>query len=75
VRGSAVGLASALTRIGAAVGTCLVPLALTGWGIGGTMLAAAAITLLAASVLVVWAPEIRWSRSAPPGACAENRGN
>jgi len=59
IRGSAVGLASSLSRIGAAVGTYLVPLALTGWGIGGTMLAAAAITLLGAVVSVLRAPETR----------------
>lgn len=59
VRGSAVGLASSASRIGAAVGTYLVPLALTGWGIGGTMLAAAAISLLGAVVSVLWAPETR----------------
>ncbi|GAA3826558.1 MFS transporter [Streptomyces phyllanthi] len=59
VRGSAVGLASSASRIGAAVGTYLVPMALTGWGVGGTMLAAAAISLLGAVVSVVWAPETR----------------
>ncbi|TLS47751.1 MFS transporter [Streptomyces montanus] len=59
VRGSAVGLASSASRIGAAVGTYLVPLALTGWGVGGTMLAAAAISLIGAVVSVLWAPETR----------------
>ncbi|MET8182500.1 MFS transporter [Streptomyces sp. NPDC005336] len=59
IRGSAVGVASSLSRIGAAVGTYLVPLALTGWGIGGTMFAAAAISLLGAVVSVFWAPETR----------------
>ncbi|MFM9371910.1 MFS transporter [Streptomyces sp. Da 82-17] len=59
VRGSAVGLASSASRIGAAVGTYLVPLALTGWGIGGTMLAASAISLIGALVSMIWAPETR----------------
>ncbi|MFI5800956.1 MFS transporter [Streptomyces sp. NPDC051677] len=59
VRGSAVGLASSASRIGAAVGTYLVPEALTSWGIGGTMLAAAAISLVGAVVSVFWAPETR----------------
>jgi MFS transporter, putative metabolite transport protein len=59
VRGSAVGLASSASRIGAAVGTYLVPLALTGWGVGGTMLAAAAISLIGAVVSALWAPETR----------------
>ncbi|MEU1180909.1 MFS transporter [Streptomyces sp. NPDC005820] len=59
VRGSAVGLASSASRIGAAVGTYLVPMALTGWGIGGTMIAAAVINVVGAVVSVVWAPETR----------------
>lgn len=59
VRGSAVGLASSASRIGAAVGTYLVPLALADWGIGGTMLAAAVISLLGAVISVLWAPETR----------------
>ncbi|AGP56000.1 MFS transporter [Streptomyces rapamycinicus] len=57
VRGTAVGLASSLSRIGAAIGTYLVPLALTSWGIGPTMLVAAAITLLGAGISMRWAPE------------------
>jgi putative MFS transporter len=59
VRGSAVGLASSASRIGAAVGTYLVPMALTGWGIGGTMIAAAVINAVGAVVSVLWAPETR----------------
>lgn len=59
VRGTAVGFASSMSRIGAAVGTYLVPVALTGWGIGGTMLAAAAISLIGALVSILWAPETR----------------
>ena len=59
VRGSAVGLASSLSRIGAAVGTYLVPLSLTGLGIGPTMLIAAAITLVGWGVSLAWAPETR----------------
>ncbi|MFE6758937.1 MFS transporter [Streptomyces sp. NPDC057684] len=59
VRGSAVGLASSASRVGAAVGTYLVPLALTGWGIGGTMLAASAISIVGAVVSLLWAPETR----------------
>ncbi len=57
VRGTAVGIASSLSRIGAAVGTYLVPLALTGLGVGVTMLIGAAVTLLGVIVSVLWAPE------------------
>jgi putative MFS transporter len=59
VRGSAVGLASSLSRIGAAIGTYLVPEALEHLGIGTTMIIAAAITLIGAAVSVAWAPETR----------------
>ncbi|MFJ8025827.1 MFS transporter [Streptomyces sp. NPDC096311] len=59
VRGSAVGLASSASRIGAAVGTYLVPMALTDWGVGGTMIAAAVINGVGAVVSVFWAPETR----------------
>ncbi|MDT2004987.1 MFS transporter [Rhodococcus opacus] len=59
VRGSAVGLASSLSRIGAAIGTYLVPLSLTGLGIGITMLIAAVITLFGAVISYMWAPETR----------------
>lgn len=46
VRGSAVGLASSLSRIGAAIGTYLVPLALSGLGIGVTMIIGGVVTLV-----------------------------
>ncbi|QSE92632.1 MFS transporter [Rhodococcus pseudokoreensis] len=59
VRGSAVGLASSLSRIGAAIGTFLVPLSLTSLGIGVTMLIAAGVTLFGAVISQMWAPETR----------------
>jgi putative MFS transporter len=59
VRGSAVGLASSLSRIGAAVGTYLVPLALTTLGIGTTMIIAGVVTLIGMVVSMAWAPETR----------------
>jgi MFS transporter, putative metabolite transport protein len=59
IRGSAVGLASSLSRIGAATGTYLVPEALSHIGIGPTMIIAAVITLIGAGVSVAWAPETR----------------
>ncbi|MFE5708953.1 MFS transporter [Rhodococcus koreensis] len=59
IRGSAVGLSSSLSRIGAAIGTYLVPLALVHVGIGPTMLLAAVVTLVGFIFSVVWAPETR----------------
>jgi putative MFS transporter len=59
IRGSAVGLASSLSRIGAAVGTYLVPISLSHIGTGATMIVGAVITFIGAIVSVMWAPETR----------------
>lgn len=57
IRASAVGLASSLSRIGAAVGTYLVPISLDSLGIANTMYIAAAITLVGALASWRLAPE------------------
>ncbi|MFC9557136.1 MFS transporter [Rhodococcus sp. NPDC056960] len=59
IRSSANGLATSLTRIGAAIGTYLVPVSLTSLGIGTTMLLGAAITAFGVVISVLWAPETR----------------
>ncbi|GAB2741517.1 MFS transporter [Kitasatospora kifunensis] len=59
VRATAVGLATSVSRIGAAVGTYLLPLALTGLGTGPTMLIAAGVTALGLLVCVLWAEETK----------------
>lgn len=59
IRGSAVGLASSLSRVGGALGTYMVPMALDRWGVGPTMLGAAAISLAGLAVSVAFAPETR----------------
>ncbi|CAN5231385.1 MFS transporter [soil metagenome] len=57
VRATAVGLITALTRVGSAVGVFLVPLSLEHLGIGGTMTITAALLIFAGLVSVRWAPE------------------
>lgn len=59
IRAVAVGVGTSLSRIGAAVGTYLVPLSLDTLGIAQTMYAAALVTLI--GLLVSWAlaPETR----------------
>jgi putative MFS transporter len=57
IRGTAVGLASSLSRIGAAIGTYLVPVSLDAIGIGPTMLVAAAVTFAGFVVSLKAAPE------------------
>ena len=59
VRGTAVGLATSLSRIGAALGTYLIPLALTGIGIANTMYIAFGISAVGFILALVMAPETR----------------
>ena len=74
MRGSAVGLASSASRIGAAAGTYLVLEALTHLGIGPTMIVGAAITLVGALVSVAWAPETRGLTMGESAALPDNTG-
>ncbi|WP_336715232.1 MFS transporter [Arthrobacter sp. USHLN218] len=59
IRGSAMGLCTSVSRIGAATGTYLVPLSLAAIGIGNTMLVCAGISLVGLIVAVLMAPETR----------------
>lgn len=59
IRSIGVGVGASLSRIGAAVGTWVVPLALESVGIGYTMLGAAAVTFIGLVVSLLWAPETR----------------
>jgi len=59
IRSAAVGLGASLSRIGAAVGTWLVPISLQGIGIANTMFAAAAVTMVGLIVSLALAPETR----------------
>lgn len=57
IRASAVGLGTSMSRIGAAVGTYLVPISLSSIGIAHTMYIAAAISLVGAWCAWAMAPE------------------
>ncbi|GAA1400286.1 MFS transporter [Kitasatospora putterlickiae] len=59
IRATAVGVATSVSRIGAAVGTYLLPLSLSGIGTGPTMLIAAGVTACGLLVSVLWAEETR----------------
>ncbi|MBC3492464.1 MFS transporter [Pseudomonas taiwanensis] len=59
VRSVAVGIATSLSRVGAAAGTYLVPMSLGGIGVANTMYAAAAITFFGLLVSWLLAPETR----------------
>lgn len=59
IRAAAVGMAIALTRFGAAIGTFLVPLSLAALGASATMYIGAGITLVGFLACVAWAEETR----------------
>ncbi|MNN68159.1 Inner membrane metabolite transport protein YgcS [compost metagenome] len=59
IRAGAVGVGTSMSRVGAAVGTWLVPIALDNYGIGATMYAAAAVTFVGLAISVALAPETR----------------
>lgn len=59
IRASAVGVATSVSRIGAFVGTFVLPFSLVAIGIRNTMLMGTAITLLGLLVSLMWAEETR----------------
>lgn len=59
MRGMGVGMATSFSRIGAAIGTWLVPMSLDSIGIGNTMFVAAGVTLLGLIVSILTAPETK----------------
>lgn len=58
IRASAVGLGTSMSRIGATVGTYLLPFALTGWGVGPTMIVATIICFIGAIATWYLAPDV-----------------
>jgi MFS transporter, putative metabolite transport protein len=59
VRATAFGIATAVSRIGAASGTFLVPLSIDHWGIGTTLFIAVGLTLAGALITWAMAPETK----------------
>lgn len=59
VRGSGVGFATAVSRVGAAAGTVLLPESIAALGTAATMLIAAAICFVGLVVTQIWAPETK----------------
>lgn len=59
VRASGVGLASAVSRVGAAISTFVLPSAIENWGIGPTMLMLAGVVGVGIVISVALAPETR----------------
>ncbi len=59
VRASAVGVVTAISRIGAAIGTFALPYSLRTYGIGNTMLISTLLTFLGLVICIAWAPETK----------------
>ncbi|MEH7113222.1 MFS transporter [Neobacillus niacini] len=57
IRGTAVGFATTVTRIGASIGTFGLPIALASFGVGPTMLIAAGLNVIGLLVAILMAPE------------------
>jgi MFS transporter, putative metabolite transport protein len=59
VRATALGFATSVSRIGAAIGTFLFPIGLHYWGISTLLLLVAGVCLIGWLVSLAWAPETR----------------
>lgn len=57
IRASGVGFAAAMSRVGSAVGTFLLPIILVNWGITPVMFISAAVLFGGMIVSMLWAPE------------------
>ncbi|MFI2410328.1 MFS transporter [Streptomyces sp. NPDC018947] len=59
IRATAVGVGTGFSRIAAAIGTFLTPLALEHWGVGATLLLAGGVSAVGTVVSMAMAPETR----------------
>lgn len=59
IRATGVGFAAGMSRLGAAVGTFLLPIGLSQWGTGAVMLMGAAVSAAGLLVAFAWAPETK----------------
>lgn len=59
IRASGVGLVSAISRIGSAIGAFLLPITLDSYGLSTSMLGMTAVLLLGTVISIAWAPETK----------------
>lgn len=59
IRSLGVGFATAMSRLGAAIATGFLPMALISWGMRNTLLVLVVVLLVGLVVSVLWAPETR----------------
>jgi putative MFS transporter len=75
VRATAVGVAVACSRIGAAIGIYLTPIGITTIGLNGTLFIGAAITVIGFLVCAAWAPETKGRTLAEAASIAGPNGS
>jgi MFS transporter, putative metabolite transport protein len=59
IRGTGVGVVTAISRIGAAIGTFLLPISVNSFGMTTSMIAMSVILLIGTIVSIAWAPETK----------------
>ncbi|PFM99749.1 MFS transporter [Bacillus cereus] len=59
LRGSGVGMVTAISRIGAAIGTFLLPVSINSFGLSTSMIGMSVILLIGMIVSIAWAPETK----------------
>jgi MFS transporter, putative metabolite transport protein len=59
IRGSGVGVVTAISRVGSAIGTFLLPVSVESLGMTSSMIAMAIILLIGTVVSIAWAPETK----------------
>ena len=59
VRGTGVGLTTAVSRIGSAIGTFLLPISVSSMGMGPSMIGMSIILLIGTLISIAWAPETK----------------
>ncbi|MEH7479726.1 MFS transporter [Neobacillus drentensis] len=60
IRGTGVGVTTAVSRIGSAIGTFLLPVSVSSWGMGPSMIAMSVILFIGTIVSIAWAPETKY---------------
>ncbi|MGE7878126.1 MFS transporter [Peribacillus muralis] len=59
IRGTGIGMVTAISRIGSAIGTFLLPLSLNSFGLSSSMVGMAIILLIGLIASIAWAPETK----------------
>jgi MFS transporter, putative metabolite transport protein len=75
VRSSGVGFATAISRLGSAISTFLLPVSLSQYGINNTMLALTGVLIIGTLVSIAWAPETKYLSLTDASTTDKNNSN